>query len=968
MASQIMTTGTHQGSVSQHFASSSFSGRRSPLQKLGSEFLPPFAPSLRLSGFGRVKQTGKCRSIQEVPNFKVQTGASCVLGLRSALYTRYGSSQCHLHGQESRYKASWSICGFHGKRTQISAVSNLQVGELSLASDTTGAPSSDSVILDVQGMMCGGCVARVRNLLTADDRVKSVAVNMLTETAAIRLEPSAVLGSEDISELGVELASHLTGCGFPSKPRLAQKVEGSVCEKREALARKREQLLVKSRGQVAFAWVLAALCCGTHATHFLHSMGLHAIINGNTMSFLHNPMYKACIAAVTLLGPGRDLLVDGAKGLWRKSPNMNSLVGLGALASFAISAASLGFPDLNWDASFFDEPVMLLAFVLLGRALEGQARAEASSSMQDLLSLLPSRSRLVVSETVVGEASEVEEEMKQGLVIGVDSEQLRPGDCVLVLPGETIPVDGRVVKGKSAVDESMLTGEPLPVPKTKGHSVSAGTINWEGPITVEATATGAQSTVANIIKLVEEAQGREAPVQRLADVVAGPFAFTIMALSAATFSFWYYFGTQVFPDVLYSDAAGPDGSALLLSLKLAIDVLVVACPCALGLATPTAVLVGVSVGAKQGLLIRGGDILERLAGIDAVIFDKTGTLTNGRPSVAAVTAVEGYNENDVLQMAAAVEKNTVHPIATAIVRRADALQLESLATSGQLTEPGCGALAEVNGALVAVGTFDWVQGICSRTTSQMSKPELEKTLRETLGRKISLSSAKQSQTVVFVGLEGKGIIGAMAVTDSLRHDAKETVQRLQEMKTKTLMLSGDKRASVAKVGAEVGIGEGAVHAELRPHEKSQFISSLQDQGYRVAMVGDGVNDAPALACADVGIALKINSRMDAASDAASVILLGNRLSQVVDAIELSKATLGKVKQNLAWALGYNLVSIPLAAGVFLPAFDFCLTPSLAGGMMAASSIIVVTNSLLLRFFHSSSDDSRASPIKGKLAR
>ncbi|KAL2610661.1 hypothetical protein R1flu_029234 [Riccia fluitans] len=949
MASQIMATRSHQGSLLQYFPSTT------SLKKLRSDLLPPFAPSLRFSRSVGGKQTKLCRNVQKVPYCKLQTGANSLPELRSVLCKPNESSKCHLHGHRSCDRASWSKCGFHGKKTQISAVSNLEVAELSQASDTTGAPSSDSVILDVQGMMCGGCVARVRNLLRADERVNTVAVNMLTETAAIRLKPSAVLGGEDKSKLGVELASHLTTCGFPSKPRLAEKVEGSVFEKREALARKREELLVKSRGQVAFAWGLAALCCGTHATHFLHSVGIHAFMSGATMSFLHNPIYKACIAAVTLLGPGRDLLVDGAKGLWRKSPNMNSLVGLGALASFAISAASLGFPDLNWDASFFDEPVMLLAFVLLGRALEGQARAEASSSMQDLLSLLPSRSRLVVSETGAGEAVENEDEMKQALVIGIDSEQLRPGDCVQVLPGETIPVDGRVIKGKSAVDESMLTGEPLPVPKTRGHNVSAGTINWEGPITVEATATGAQSTVSNIIKLVEEAQGREAPVQRLADVIAGPFAFTIMALSAATFSFWYYFGTNIFPDVLYNDAAGPDGSVLLLSLKLAIDVLVVACPCALGLATPTAVLVGTSVGAKQGLLIRGGDILERLAGIDAVIFDKTGTLTNGRPSVAAVTAVEGLDVNDIVQMAAAVEKNTVHPIAAAVVRHAEALQLESLATQGQLTEPGCGALAEVNGSLVAVGTFDWVQGVCSRSSSsQMLDPELEKTLRETLSRNMSLSYAKQSQTVVFVGMEAKGIIGAMAVTDSLRHDAKDTVERLQEMNTKTLMLSGDKLASVAKVGAEVGIGEEAVRAELRPHEKSQFISSLQDQGYRVAMVGDGVNDAPALACADVGMALKIHSRMDAASDAASVILLGNRLSQVVDAIELSQATLLKVRQNLAWALGYNLVSIPLAAGVFLPAFDFCLTPSLAGGMMAVSSILVVTNSLLLRFYRPSS--------------
>ncbi|BFI43191.1 hypothetical protein MPTK2_8g15930 [Marchantia polymorpha subsp. ruderalis] len=965
MTSQLVSPVVHQGSSFPSLAGHKSGEGYSGMGSLRSEFFLPLAPSLRLSRSYGSREAKVYRHIRRVALHDIEAGASSLSCLKSSLPRLDKSSKLASQG----YRGCRNGCGSRARGTKRFAISNLEVTGLSETSDAIGTQDTDSVILDVQGMMCGGCVARVRNLLSADDRVNTVAVNMITETAAIRLKPSS-LAAEDKLKVGGELASFLTGCGFTSKPRPAGKAEGSVHKKREELARKREELLLKSRGQVAFAWGLAALCCGTHATHFLHSVGIHAFMDGTTMGFLHNPIYKACIASVTLLGPGRDLLLDGAKALWRKSPNMNSLVGVGACASFAISAASLAFPDLNWDASFFDEPVMLLAFVLLGRALEGQARAEASSSMQDLLSLLPSRSRLVVSETGAGNVLEDEAALSQGLVVGVDSEQLRRGDCILVLPGETIPVDGIVIKGKSAVDESMLTGEPLPVAKTSGNSVSAGTINWEGPITVEATATGAESTVSSIIRLVEEAQGREAPVQRLADVVAGPFAFTIMAMSAATFSFWYYIGTNMFPDVLYNDAAGPDGSALLLSLKLAIDVLVVACPCALGLATPTAVLVGTSVGAKQGLLIRGGDILERLASVDTVIFDKTGTLTKGHPSVAAVTSVNGNDENDILQIAAAVEKNTVHPIAAAIVRRAEALQLESLDTQGQLTEPGCGALAEVNGSIVAVGLFDWVQGICGRSSSETPKPgaELEKILRDTLSTKMSFSPAKQSQTVVFIGIEGKGIVGAVAVTDSLRPDATETVRRLHNMNTKTLMLSGDKKASVSKVGAEVGIGEGAVHAELRPHEKSQFITSLQDQGHRVAMVGDGVNDAPALACADVGMALKVHSRLDAASDAASVILLGNRLSQVVDAIELSRATLGKVHQNLAWALGYNLISIPLAAGVFLPAYDFSLTPSIAGGMMAASSILVVTNSLLLRFYRPSSESNKGSAGEGALAQ
>ncbi|CAM6091053.1 unnamed protein product [Calypogeia fissa] len=830
------------------------------------------------------------------------------------------------------------------------ALSDVSLVEAELQEGTVDeAQRFDSVVLDVQGMMCGACVARVRNLLAADNRVNSVAVNILTETAAISLKTS-----KDKRRVRDELASRLTVCGFPSKPRLAGNAEGSISRKREELARKREDLMRRSRGQVTFAWALAALCCGTHATHFMHSLGVHDFMEGHAFGFLHNPVWKASLASVTLLGPARELLLDGFKAFLRRSPNMNTLVGFGACAAFLISAVSLAFPILNWDASFFDEPVMLLAFVLLGRALEGQARAEASSSMQELLSLLPSTSRLVVSEVGSSEVSKDEAVgVTEGLVVGVPTEEVRLGDCLLVLPGETIPVDGKVVAGRSVVDESMLTGEPLPVPKARGLLVSAGTINWEGPLRVEATSTGASSTVSNIIQLVEEAQGREAPVQRLADLIAGPFAFCIMALSGTTFSFWYFLGTNLWPDVLLNDAAGPDGSALLLSLKLAIDVLVVACPCALGLATPTAVLVGTSLGAKQGLVIRGGDVLERLAGVNAIIFDKTGTLTEGHPKVAAVTTVKDYTIEEVLQLAAAVETNTSHPIASAIITHVELAHLKIHSSQGQLTEPGCGALAEVNGSIVAVGIFDWVQGCCSRNTvdNLLGDHGLEQSLRDTLGKNMDSTSLHQSQTVVFIGVDGKGVIGAIAVTDTLRNDARDTVLRLQTMKTQTLVFSGDKFASVARVADEVGIRADAVHADLRPQEKSRLVLSLQEQGYCVAMVGDGVNDAPALACADVGMALKVQANIDAASDAASVILLRNRLSQVVEAIELSRATLAKVHQNLAWALVYNVVSLPLAAGILLPVFDFALTPSIAGAMMAASSIVVVSNSLLLRVQH-----------------
>lgn len=816
-----------------------------------------------------------------------------------------------------------------------------------------------SVVLDVEGMMCGGCVARVRNVLKAEPNVDSVAVNMLTETAVVRVTPPSFLSSSstpalDSINFAEKLAARLTDCGFPSKQRQASQ-DSSSQNKIAELTKKREASLGKSFARVTFAWGLVALCCGTHATHWLHSLGFHFAAHGSLISFLHNPAVKCAVALTTLVGPAQDLLVDGYTAFWKRSPNMNTLVGFGASAAFTISAVSLANPDLHWDASFFDEPVMLLAFVLLGRALEERARIQASSDMHDLLSLVPSESRLLIDEDVDGLGQSGGLLAGQGMSVKVPTSQVRPGDSVLVLPGETIPVDGSVVAGRSAVDESMLTGEPMPVSKTMGANVSAGTVNWEGPIRVKASATGAKCIVSDIVQMVEEAQGREAPVQRLADSIAGPFAYTIMMASAATFLFWNFLGEHIFPDVLMDEVANPEGSTLFLSLKLSIDVLVVACPCALGLATPTAVLVGTSMGARRGLLLRGGDVLERLASVNKIIFDKTGTLTVGQPTLSAVATTGIYDDTTVLKLAAAVEQHTSHPIASAITKGIEAMNLELPASSGHLTEPGHGALAKVEGKLVAVGLLEWVHGCCQRKSSDnitvgiipVELKDLESLLNGVLATKLGSLAISQSKTTVFVGVEGVGIIGAIAVTDTLREDAKQTVLRLQEMNIETLVLSGDREEAVINIAESVGIR----HAlpGLKPKEKADYIGSLQTQGFSVVMVGDGVNDAPALAAADVGMALKMRKSENAASDAASAILLGNSLSQVVEAIDLSRATMQKIQQNLGWALAYNAVAIPLASGALLPKFGFTMSPSVAGAMMALSSIIVVSNSLSLRF-------------------
>ncbi|KAJ0987510.1 hypothetical protein J5N97_005866 [Dioscorea zingiberensis] len=811
----------------------------------------------------------------------------------------------------------------------------------------TGEPKQENsppapLLLEVSGMMCGACAARVKGILSADARVDSAVVNMVTETSAVRLKPG-VSDGEDVVRVAEELAVRLTEMGFPSRRRGVGNGVGESVRKWREMKERKEELLARSRNKVAFAWTLVALCCGSHGSHLLHSVGIH-VGHGSLWEILHNSYFKCGVAMLSLFGPGRDLLMDGLRAFMKGSPNMNSLVGFGSIAAFLISAISLLNPELQWEATFFDEPVMLLGFVLLGRTLEERARLKASSDMNELLSLVSSQARLVISSS--DNSPQADSVLNaDAITIEVPTDDIRVGDSVVVLPGETIPVDGKVLAGRSVVDESMLTGESLPVFKERGLSVSSGTINWDGPLRIEASTTGAMSTISKIIRMVEDAQGHEAPVQRLADSIAGPFVYSVMTLSAATFAFWYYIGANIFPEVLLNDIAGPDGDSLLLSLKLCVDVLVVSCPCALGLATPTAILVGTSLGAKQGLLIRGGDVLERLAQIDLVALDKTGTLTEGKPAVTGVASL-AYEECEVIRLSAAVEKTASHPIAKAILHEAESMNLELPPTRGQLTEPGFGSLAEVDGSLVAVGAKDWVHERFQQKITQSKLSNLEDRLAS-LSRDWR-SSSNHSKSVVYVGREGDGIIGAIAVSDLLRQDAHSTVHRLQEKGIEVFLLSGDREEAVASVGKIVGIPKHNINASLTPRQKSGAISSLKAKGRRVAMVGDGINDAPSLALADVGIALQIDAKENAASDAASVILLGNKLSQIVDALGLAQATMAKVHQNLAWAVAYNLVAIPIAAGILLPQFDFAMTPSLSGGLMALSSIFVVTNSLLLQ--------------------
>jgi Cu2+-exporting ATPase len=785
---------------------------------------------------------------------------------------------------------------------------------------TTPVSPIETIALDVSGMKCAGCVSIVERQLTGHPGVIGARVNLLTEVAVVEYQA----GTVDPATLAVALTSK----GFPSQLRSSQASLAVTPQDTLTPAQRHEQEASEQVWRLVIAGVLIFLSLVGHVGHW---------VGAPMLPVLSNIWFHWGLATVALLGPGRPILVDGWRGLWHQAPNMNTLVGLGTLTAYTASCIALFFPQPGWEC-FFDEPVMLLGFILLGRTLEQRARWRASAAFESLLALQPQVARLI------GKSAPMAAEQPG---IEIPALAVRVGEWLRVLPGEKMPVDGEVVAGQSLVDESMLTGEPMPVLKQPGDTITAGTLNHSGVIALKATRTGKETTLAQIVALVEEAQTRKAPIQKLADTVAGYFTYGVLAIASLTFLFWDIVGTKIWPQVLspMPDAMGHampmSPSPLLLSLKLAIAVLVIACPCALGLATPTAILVGTSIGAERGLLIKGGDILERVHQLDTVVFDKTGTLTSGQPTVTDCLPIgdweqgaEGRGEfinSKLLQLAASAESGTSHPVALAICTAASQQQLPILEAQDFYTEPGLGISALVGNQRVLLGNADWMsqQGV---TMSDAVQAEVQ-------------AFADAGKTVVYLATDGV-LAGVIAVTDVPRPDAKETVQRLKAQGFRVMLLTGDQPNSAAAVAQQLLIDSSDVIAGVRPDAKAKAIAQLQAEGHRVAMVGDGINDGPALAQADVGISLHAGT--DVAVETAGIILMRDQLLDVVESIELSRATFNKIRQNLFWAFGYNILGIPAACGVLLPGFGLVLNPAAAGALMAFSSVSVVTNSLLLR--------------------
>lgn len=758
--------------------------------------------------------------------------------------------------------------------------------------NSTSNPSkTQTIALDVTGMKCAGCVGAVERQLKNNPGVKSACVNLFTGVAAVEYEPETIDPQQ--------LAQKLTKTGFPSQIRDSDR---SITQANERSQERRKQAHQQNLQQLVLAGTLLLFSSIGH----LHHLGLPQIPG------LSNIWFHWGLATLALLFPGRNLLLDGARSLYYGMPNMNTLVGLGTLSAYITSCLALWFPNLGWEC-FFDEPVMLLGFIFLGRTLEGKARDRASTAIEKLVALQPAIARLTD---------------KAGLVeIKLPVEQVKVGERLKLLAGDTVPVDGVVLQGEAAIDESMLTGESATVTKIAGESIYTGTVVQQGNLIFQVTQTGSETTLAKIVKLVESAQTRKAPVQQLADTIAGYFAYGVMTIAVLAFGFWYFWGTQIWTQVLEVESHGGmvmTTTPLLLSLKIAIAVLVVACPCALGLATPTAILVGTSIGAEKGILIKGGDILERVQKLDTIVFDKTGTLTVGKLAVTETLSLGELDPVNILQLAASLETQSNHPLAKAI---SQANQQELLPVTEVTEQAGYGMAGKVDNSTIIVGNYSWLQ------QHQVALNSLDLNSAQEL--------TKSSKNLVYIA-QDRELIGIITLADHLREQAKSAVNRLQQMGLNIVLLSGDRKAVAQQVAQALDITQ--IYSEVKPETKAEIITQLQ-QSQTVAMVGDGINDAVALAQADIGISLQGST--DVAIETADLVLMQNSLAEIVTAIELSQAVTDKIKQNLFWALGYNAIAIPLAAGVALPATGLLLSPVLAALAMASSSLIVALNSLLL---------------------
>ena len=757
----------------------------------------------------------------------------------------------------------------------------------------------------VTGMSCAACTARVEKAVSGVKGVTSCSVSLLTNSMGVEgtAEPEEIIAA--VRNAGYDAAIKKRNTERNTQPSS----DGDALKDRETPVLKKRLiaslgflivLMYVSMGHMMWGWPLPSFFQHNHV-----AMGLLQLL-----------------LTVVIMVINQKFFISGFKSLWHRAPNMDALVALGSTAAFGYSTFALfAMTDAqvkgNADAVmtymhefYFESAAMILALITLGKMLEARSKGKTTDALKGLMKLAPKTATLD----------------REGTEIIVPIEQVAKGDVFVVRPGENIPVDGTVIEGNSAVDESTLTGESIPVDKTVGSTVSAGTLNQSGFIRCAATRVGEDTTLSQIIQMVSDAAATKAPIAKVADKVSGVFVPAVIAIAAITVIAWLIAGQTV-------------GFAL----ARGISVLVISCPCALGLATPVAIMVGNGVGAKNGILFKTAVSLEKTGKTQIVALDKTGTITQGEPSVTDMIPVNGRSEKELLSIAYALEKKSEHPLARAITQRAEQEGLAANEVTQFKALPGNGLTACLDGAVLLGGSYKFI-------SEQIPVPDETKEQSERL--------SEEGKTPLFFTCDGE-LCGIIAVADVIKEDSPQAIKEMQNMGIHVVMLTGDNERTAKAIGAKAGVDE--VIAGVLPDGKENVIRSLKKKG-NVIMVGDGVNDAPALTSADIGIA--IGAGADVAIDAADVVLMKSRLSDVPAAIRLSRATLRNIHENLFWAFIYNMIGIPLAAGVFISVLGWQLNPMFAAAAMSLSSFSVVTNALRLNFFRMH-DSKRDHKIKNK---
>jgi Cu+-exporting ATPase len=744
-----------------------------------------------------------------------------------------------------------------------------------------GYPAEEAhLTLTLSGMSCATCVGKVERALEAHPGVTSARANLAAETAEVTYVPGLVTPEE--------LTALVAEAGYGARLQSAETPEDPAALRENESRRQRQAVLISG----ALTLPVFILEMGGHLVPAWHHL-IAASIGMQASWWL-----QFILTTLVLVGPGRQFFTGGFRALKAGAPNMNSLVALGAGAAWAYSTTVLLLPDLLPAAArvvYFEAAAVIVTLILLGRWFESRAKGQTGAALSKLIGLQPRTA-----------------EVREGSAwVTREIASLRPGDHILIRPGERVPMDSTVIEGESPVDESMITGEPLPVAKGPGDSLTGGTVNAAGSLVAEVSRTGQDTTLAQIIRLVQQAQGARLPIQALVDRVTLWFVPAVLVIATLTVLAWLWLG----PDPKLSHA-----------LVAGVSVLIIACPCAMGLATPTSIMVGTGRAAQRGVLFRQGDALQSLSGITAIAFDKTGTLTEGRPALTDLETVEGHQRAEILRLVAALEARSEHPLALAIVEAAEGIDLPA-ASEIKVTSGG-GLTGRVEGDELAIGNGAFMAALGVEVAPLAGRAE---------------ALAADGKTVFFAARNGR-LAALIAVSDPIKKGAAEVIEALQDRGLEVAMVTGDGEATARAVARQLGIER--VFAGVLPAGKIAALDELRGEGAQVAFVGDGINDAPVLAHADVGIALGTGT--DVAMETAEVVLMSGELGAVLRAIETSRATLRNIRQNLFWAFGYNVLLIPVAAGVLYAPFGLTLSPALAAGAMAFSSVFVLSNALRLR--------------------